>query len=90
MPIGGWDMASVMNYCNPDWLGDGNLSPADIAGVQLIYGSPTTPKDSIKSKLEFIDYTNFLSLPFSGRGGQVTSTFDFDYREIPKCCRFLF
>ena len=38
MPVGGWDLESVMNYCNPLWVGDGNLSTTDIAGVQMIYG----------------------------------------------------
>ncbi|MED5463093.1 MAG: hypothetical protein VX699_00450 [Myxococcota bacterium] len=36
--IGPWDLSSVMNYCNPTWNGDGNLSPTDIRGVQQIYG----------------------------------------------------
>jgi len=40
MPIGGWDLDSVMNYCNPRWVGDGQLSETDIAGVQMIYGMP--------------------------------------------------
>lgn len=41
MPIGGWDLDSVMNYCNPHWVGDGHLSETDIAGVQMIYGAQT-------------------------------------------------
>ncbi len=39
MPVGGWDLDSVMNYCNSLWSGDGNLSPLDIAGIQMIYGA---------------------------------------------------
>ena len=35
-----FDIDSVMNYCNPDWSGDGNLSASDIAGVQQVYGLP--------------------------------------------------
>ena len=35
--VGGWDLDSVMNYCNPDWNGDGNLSSGDIAGIQQFY-----------------------------------------------------
>ncbi|MGV7241985.1 M12 family metallopeptidase [Caballeronia sp. M23-90] len=38
--IGAWDTASVMNYCNPVWQGDGNLSPTDIEMVQRFYGKP--------------------------------------------------
>ncbi len=36
--IGPWDLSSVMNYCNPNWNGNGNLSVIDIAGVQTVYG----------------------------------------------------
>jgi hypothetical protein len=38
--IGAWDLASVMNYCNPHWSGDGKLSATDIAMVQKFYGAP--------------------------------------------------
>ena len=36
--IGAWDLQSVMNYCNPDWNGNGQLSATDIAGVVQLYG----------------------------------------------------
>ncbi len=39
--IGAWDLRSVMNYCNPAWNGDGNLSTTDIAAAQRYYGGPT-------------------------------------------------
>jgi hypothetical protein len=39
-PIGAWDLYSVMNYCNPKWIGDGNLSATDIYGAQITYGVP--------------------------------------------------
>lgn len=32
-----YDLNSVMNYCNPNWNGDGQLSPMDVAGVQRWY-----------------------------------------------------
>lgn len=35
-----YDSASVMNYCNPEWNGDGHLSPLDIEAVQTFYGEP--------------------------------------------------
>ena len=38
--IGPWDLYSVMNYCNPKWIGDGNLSTTDIDGAQMTYGVP--------------------------------------------------
>ena len=37
--IGAWDLYSVMNYCNPKWMGDGKLSPTDIAMAQKYYGA---------------------------------------------------
>lgn len=38
--IGAWDLNSVMNYCNPRWSGDGNLSVTDQVGAQQTYGVP--------------------------------------------------
>ena len=38
--IGPWDLDSVMNYCNPSWNGNGQLSAGDVAGVRAVYGSP--------------------------------------------------
>ncbi|WP_235012068.1 ATPase [Caballeronia catudaia] len=38
--IGAWDLASVMNYCNPEWNGNGKLSATDIAMAQKYYGVP--------------------------------------------------
>jgi FG-GAP-like repeat len=35
-----YDLSSVMNYCNPNWSGDGKLSASDIEGVRKFYGSP--------------------------------------------------
>ncbi|WP_438006930.1 RICIN domain-containing protein [Sorangium sp. So ce321] len=35
--VGSWDLSSVMNYCNPKYNGDGNLSETDIEGVHLAY-----------------------------------------------------
>lgn len=43
-PDGDWNVTdydpySIMNYCNPQWLGDGKLSPRDIDAVVKLYGS---------------------------------------------------
>ncbi|SAK98859.1 hypothetical protein AWB77_05900 [Caballeronia fortuita] len=38
--IGAWDLASIMNYCNPEWNGDGKLSATDIDMAQKYYGPP--------------------------------------------------
>lgn len=50
--IGPWDLASVMNYCNPRWNGDGQLSATDRLGVATVYGSrvrfePVVVSDSV-------------------------------------------
>lgn len=34
-----YDLFSVMNYCNPAWTGNGQLSPSDIMGAVRLYGS---------------------------------------------------
>lgn len=38
--IGSWDQDSVMNACNPNWNGNGNLSATDQEGARLSYGVP--------------------------------------------------
>lgn len=35
--VGAWDLHSVMNYCNPEWAGNGELSEGDIETVQTAY-----------------------------------------------------
>ena len=35
-----YDLYSVMNYCNPQWIGNGKLSALDIVGLQKLYGAP--------------------------------------------------
>lgn len=37
LTIGSWDLDSVMNYCNPNWNGDGDLSQTDIQMVRQFY-----------------------------------------------------
>lgn len=44
--IGSWDLDSVMNYCNPDWNGDGTLSALDKRGIQEMYGALKNPDGS--------------------------------------------
>lgn len=38
--IGNWDLHSVMNYCNPVYNNNGELSAQDIAGINSMYGTP--------------------------------------------------
>lgn len=37
--VGTWDVNSVMNYCNPVYNGNGNLSAGDVKGVATLYGA---------------------------------------------------
>lgn len=37
--VGAWDLNSVMNYCNPNWNGNGQLSATDIVMVAQYYKS---------------------------------------------------
>lgn len=57
--IGEWDLHSIMNYCNPDWNNDGNLSKGDVYGIQRAYypeyfradcGIPVTPIERAQAK----------------------------------------
>lgn len=38
-----FDTASVMNYCNPNWNGNGQLSELDGLGVNILYGKGVAP-----------------------------------------------
>ncbi|WP_208752268.1 FG-GAP-like repeat-containing protein [Corallococcus carmarthensis] len=40
--LGPYDAFSVMNYCNPWWNNDGELSALDVEGAQLVYGATRT------------------------------------------------
>ena len=39
-----YDLHSVMNYCNPKYSGDGQLSDQDIAGLKAWYGAANRPE----------------------------------------------
>jgi len=41
--IGAWDLNSVMNYCNPQWNGNGRLSDVDIQTFNSVYGPAPNP-----------------------------------------------
>ncbi len=45
-----YDPNSVMNYCNPQWNGNGKLSTKDVKGLQKWYGQPSKPKPQTASK----------------------------------------
>ena len=47
-----YDLHSVMNYCNPKWGGNGQLSDQDIAGLKSWYGVPTSPNSRYNGNWE--------------------------------------
>ena len=53
MPIGGWDLDSVMNYCNPNWIGNGELSEMDILGMQTVYGAAPLSNTNVDKGFHF-------------------------------------
>lgn len=81
-----WDADSVMNYCNENWSGHGQLSEEDIAGVQAIYGLPTPrPNQLIVSKRDglclytdnyFIE--NKVRVVPCDRGGRIGRQWEYD------------
>ncbi len=42
------DLYSVMNYCNPKWTNEGELSTLDVRGIQQIYGKPNVSSDVVQ------------------------------------------
>jgi len=58
--FGPWDLASVMNYCNPNWNGNGDLSAGDIAMVKYYYGDPDAV---VEAPISIFDESgNFLTI----------------------------
>ncbi|THF87701.1 hypothetical protein E7T09_00165 [Deinococcus sp. KSM4-11] len=52
-----YDKVSIMNYCNPNWNGNGQLSDLDKIGVNVLYGKGSTPVPG--SSPEIADYPTF-------------------------------
>jgi len=45
-----YDLYSVMNYCNPKWSGNGELSEQDVKGLRAWYGQPNRPQNRYDGK----------------------------------------
>jgi hypothetical protein len=45
--LGPWDEASVMNYCAPDWLSNGELSAGDRAWIRVAYFPEYFPAECV-------------------------------------------
>jgi hypothetical protein len=46
-----YDKLSVMNYCNADWNGNGQLSDYDKLGVNALYGKGSAPVDGVNPSI---------------------------------------
>jgi Astacin (Peptidase family M12A) len=57
-----YDKASIMNYCNPDWNGNGQLSDYDKLGVNVLYGKGSAPVDGSSPSTAFYSAGNSKQL----------------------------
>jgi hypothetical protein len=72
------DHKSVMNYCNPNWNGHGELSFLDIKGARALYGFPSSPDWGIASyHATYNGKTKLITRPFEGHefGGHDSMSF---------------
>jgi len=68
--IGDWDLQSVMNYCNPEWNGNGQLSQTDVEMAQLFY-PPTVNKTLYDTSIGWAEGgvpTQLVTGDFNGDG----------------------
>ncbi len=60
--FGGYDIYSVMNYCNPTWSNGGTLSFGDISGVRQAYGQGYATEAELRANCgDTQDGSNFSS-----------------------------
>ncbi len=66
-----WDLDSVMNYCNPDWNGNGNLCTTDIQMVQKFYEphAKNLQKEMSRSDAFERSWSLLVSIEFNFRKG---------------------
>ncbi|WP_298912907.1 M12 family metallopeptidase [uncultured Nostoc sp.] len=57
-----YDLTSVMNYCNPNWNGNGQLSAADQIGVNVLYGKGTQSVQGTSPTLTYYQYSDSQQL----------------------------
>ncbi|MDR5745839.1 ATPase [Caballeronia sp. LZ029] len=81
--IGEWDLASVMNYCNPKWNGDGKLSATDIEMAQKFYGPPV-PKETIYTLTRAQAPAQVIAYDFSTHAvkASIDLTLTGDYKQV--------
>ena len=73
-PVTDYDPESVMNYCNPRWNNDGQLSPKDVKGVQTLYGARTTTTTTDNKGGQV-----FITDELDAKGGQVWENIIVDF-----------
>lgn len=77
--IGPWDLDSVMNYCNPDWSGSGQLSEIDKRAAGEVYGLLTNP-DASQGSLNGWSITANGGSGWAVGGGAFTTSYDWGRR----------
>ena len=66
--VGNCDDSSIMNYCNPNWNNNGELSRLDIKGVRVLYGYKKTADYRFLSKNTFeLEYYVMKDSIFMGK-----------------------
>ncbi|AFZ57273.1 peptidase M12A astacin [Anabaena sp. PCC 7938] len=71
-----YDLRSIMNYCNPAWNGDGNLSDRDIEGLVQLYGRNPNSVANIQSDVSAISPVEGASTVFTvGEEGNIWSAY---------------
>jgi hypothetical protein len=74
MLVTAYDLSSVMNYCNPQWSGNGKLSPLDIVAVQKLYGAPRQePVVDLAGTVRF-ELASGAAMPAKRQGGVYAMT----------------
>lgn len=66
-----YDANSIMNYCNPNWNGDGKLSELDKIGISVLYGKGPDPIQGSGPAIAYYDFPDSKQLEtlfVSGKG----------------------
>lgn len=51
-----YDTHSIMNYCNPNWNGNGQLSDLDKMGIRVLYGKGPEPIEGTNPSVAYYEF----------------------------------
>ena len=71
-----YDTMSIMNYCNPNWNGNGQLSDLDRQAIAIVYGKGGVPVPSVSPSVAFYQSgdANQLETLFAAPDGRLGLT----------------